>query len=235
MTAKTRAKFTDKETWLTARKKLLEKEKAFTRARDELAKARRELPFARVEKPYLFATERGEETLPDLFKGKSQLIVYHFMFGIDWKEGCPSCSFWMDNLNGIDPHLAARDISFVAVSLAPLDKLLAYKKRMGWRHNWVSSGDSDFNIDFGVTFPGGVAGKNGGYNYSNNVYRDELPGVSVFRKFEEGSIGHFYSTFARGLDILNGAYNLIDLTPNGRNEEDLEYTMAWVRRRDQYT
>ena len=226
--------FVDRADWLIARKQLLEKEKAFTQARDKLSAERRTLPLVKIEKPYCFQTVRGEAPLAALFQGCSQLIVYHFMFGKDWLEGCPSCSFWMDNLDGIDPHLAARDTAFVAVSTAPLDQLLTYKERMGWRFDWVSSGACDFNADFGVTFLDQEPGPTGGYNYKTKVPGEEMPGLSVFQKFDDGSIGHSYSTYARGLDMLNGTYQLLDLTPKGRDEAGLPFTMAWVKRRDQY-
>lgn len=225
----------DRAAWLKARQALLAREKELTRLRDDIADQRRRLPLVRIDEPYAFETERGLETLTDLFKGHSQLVVYHFMFGADWDEGCPSCSFWMDNFNGITPHLAARDVSFVAVSTAPLEKLQAYKRRLGWNFDWASSGGGRFNMDFGVTFPDRQPGPTDGYNYSGQVFGEEMPGVSVFRLFDNGTIGHSYSTFARGLDILNGAYQLLDLTPKGRDEADLSITMAWVKRRDQYS
>ncbi len=227
-------RFVDHETWLAARKALLAKEKAFTRERDALSAERRRLPMRRVDKDYRFDTERGRESLADLFKGLGQLVVYHFMFGADWEEGCPSCSFWMDNLDGVDVHLAARDVSFVAISTAPLEKLEAYKRRMGWRFDWASSGASAFNRDFGVTFPGRDPGPTGGYNYTDNVFGEEMPGLSAFRRFEDGAIGHAYSTYGRGLDILNGAYHVLDATPKGRDEAELDWTQAWIRRRDRY-
>ncbi len=224
----------DRETWLQARKALLAKEKAFNQARDQLSAERRRLPMVRIDKDYGFETKRGHETLGDLFKGHGQLLVYHFMFGADWQEGCPSCSFWMDNMDGIDVHMAARDTSLVVSSTAPLAKLQAYKHRMGWRFDWVSSGDGDFNLDFGVTFPGRDPGPTGGYNYTTDVFGEEMPGISVFRRFADGAIGHAYSTYGRGLDMLNGAYHLLDLTPKGRDEAGLSYPQAWVRRRDRY-
>jgi len=195
---------------------------------------RRQLPMTEVLKPYQFDTERGQETLNDLFKGRSQLIVYHFMFGADWNEGCKSCSFWMDNFNSIDCHLAARDTSFIAISAAPLTTLKPYKKRMGWSFDWVSSGQCDFNQDFGVSFIDQQAGPSKGYNYSGNVFGEEMPGVSVFFKWNKNTIAYSYSTYSRGLDILNSAYHLLDLTPQGRDEDNLVYPMDWLRRRDQY-
>ncbi len=228
------ARFVDASAWLKSRKRFLDKEKAFTKQRDELSAARRKLPMVRVDTRYLFETSRGEETLSDLFRGRSQLIVYHFMFGEDWSEGCPSCSFWMDNLDNVAVHLAARDTSFVVVSTAALHKLQSYKSRLGWSFDWVSTGISSFNRDFGVSFPNKEPGPTNGYNFTGRVFGEEMPGVSVFRHFKDGAIGHSYSSYSRGLDILNGTYNLLDLSPLGRNEEDLEFTMAWVRRRDSY-
>lgn len=227
-------RFVNNETWLQARKEFLNKEKAFTQQRDKLSAQRRELPLVKVDKHYLFDTERGEESLTDLFGNHSQLIVYHFMFGEDWTEGCPSCSFWMDNLDNVAVHLAARDTSFVAVSTAALQKLQSYKARLGWSFDWVSTGESSFNRDFGVSFPNKEQGPTNGYNYTGRVFGEEMPGVSVFRRFEDGAIGHPYSSYGRGLDILNGTYNLLDLTPKGRDEAELEFTMAWIRRRDSY-
>jgi predicted dithiol-disulfide oxidoreductase (DUF899 family) len=218
--------------WLQARTAFLAKEKEFTRLREELARERRQLPWERVDTPYAFEGPEGRLTLADLFGKHEQLIVYHFMFGPDWQEGCPGCSYWADNFNGVDAHLAARDTALVAVSRAPLAKLEAYKKRMGWNFRWVSSVGSDFNYDFGVTrrpeekvFP---------YNYGSTPREmEELPGVSAFIK-EGGAVFHTYSTYARGLDVVNGAYHLLDLTAKGRHEEGLSFPMAWVRRHDQY-
>ncbi len=220
--------------WLTARKALLAKGKAFTKARDRLAAERRALPLVRVEKTYRFQTASGEQGLDDLFGAHSQLIVQHFMFGPDWAEGCPSCSFWADNFNGTDAHLGARNTAFVAVSNAPLEKLLAYKERLGWTFNWVSAADSTFSADFGVTFPAGNDADGRGYNYTGKVSGEEKPGLSVFYRLPDKSICHSYSTYARGLDFLNATYHLLDLTPMGRDEAGLSFTMAWVKRRDQY-
>ena len=220
--------------WITARKKLLAKEKEFTRLRDELSAQRRELPWVKVEKEYIFDGVDGKKSLSDLFNGKSQLMIYHFMLGPEWAEGCPSCSFWADNFNGIDIHLAHRDISFLSVSRANIQKIEAYKKRMGWGFKWVSSLNNDFNYDYGVSFtPKEKEANKITYNYLNQPYFiDELAGVSVFVKDEQGEIYHTYSTYSRGLDILNGAYNYIDLSPKGRNEE--EGIMNWLHRHDQY-
>ncbi|NNJ97442.1 MAG: DUF899 domain-containing protein [Gammaproteobacteria bacterium] len=225
-----------KDEWLEARKEHLAKEKELTRLRDKLSRQRRELPWVLVDKNYLFDAPSGKESLADLFDGRSQLIIYHFMYGRDWAEGCPSCSFWADNFNGVDIHLNHRDISLVAVSTAPLKTLNAYKKRMGWTFKWVSSNGNNFNHDYDVTFtPEEMRGDGVYYNYRVSKFpSEEAPGVSVFYKSEEGDIFHTYSCYARGLDMLNGAYHFIDLTPKGRDEDGLAFTMAWLRRRDQY-
>jgi predicted dithiol-disulfide oxidoreductase (DUF899 family) len=218
--------------WIAARKAHLADEKTFTRARDALSKKRRELPWERVDKRYAFDGPNGKETLADLFGGKSQLIVQHFMFGPDWNEGCPSCSFWTDNFNGIASHLSARDTAFVLVSRGPIDKLEAYRKRMGWNVRWVSSLNNDFNFDFGVSFKPDEQAKK--YNLDTvKPYGQENPGLSAFRKGEDGAIYRTYSTYARGLDVLNGAYHLLDMTSKGR-DEDPERPMSWVRRHDRY-
>lgn len=234
MSEKRDNRFVDRDSWLEARKDLLEREKTFTRERDKLSLARRQLPMVQIVSDYRFATERGEESLKELFRGNSQLLVYHFMFGESWEDGCPSCSFWMDNLDTVDVHLHARDTSFSVVSNASLEKLQAYKSRMGWHFDWVSSSDQSFSRDFGVSFPNKDPGPTNGYNYTGRVFGEEMPGVSVFRLYDDGTIGHSYSTYGRGLDILNGTYNLLDLTPKGRDEDELDFTMAWVRRRDSY-
>ena len=221
------------EEWLKAHQAHLAKEKAFTRQRDELARERRALPWERVEKDYVFEAPEGRVTFADLFAGRGQLLVQHFMFGPDWNEGCPSCSFWSDNFNGIDAHLAHRDTSFVVVSRAPIAKLEAYRKRMGWTLRWVSSLGNDFNFDYGVSFkPNEEALK---YNHETMApYGEETPGLSAFRRGEDGAIYRTYSTYARGLDVLNGTYHLLDATSKGRDEEGLSFSMAWVRRHDQY-
>jgi predicted dithiol-disulfide oxidoreductase (DUF899 family) len=218
--------------WLRARKAHLVKEKEFTRLRDELSRERRALPWERVEKNYAFDAAESRLTLADLFGEHGQLLVYHFMFGPDWNEGCPSCSFWADNYNGVDVHLAHRDTALVAISRAPLEKLEAYKRRMGWSFRWVSSAPSDFNFDYGASFKPGEQGLE--YNFGTiKPYGEETPGISAFRRTEDGAIYHTYSTYARGLDMLNGAYHLLDLTAKGR-DEDPAHPMSWVRRRDRY-
>ena len=222
--------------WLEARLEHLKKEKEFTRLRDELSAQRRQLPWVAVEKEYVFDGPSGQESLADLFDGRSQLIVSHFMFGADWKEGCPSCSFWADNYNGFIVHLNARDISMVAVSRAPLEKLEAYRRRLGWDFKWVSSLNTDFNEDFHVSFDAeAVEQGNLYYNYRKTSFPStEAPGMSVFAKDEAGRVFHTYSCYARGLDMLNAAYHFMDLVPKGRDEQDLPYGMAWLRRNDSY-
>jgi predicted dithiol-disulfide oxidoreductase (DUF899 family) len=224
-----------REEWLEARKELLDKEKALTRLRDHLAAERRKLPWVKVEKPYVFETDAGKATLADLFEGRSQLIVYHFMYGPDWEEGCPSCSFWADSFNGIVEHLKARDVTMIAVSRAPYPALKKFQKRMGWSFNWVSSLGSDFNYDFHVSFtPEEQEGKVF-YNFEKQEFpSDEAPGISVFAKDEQGALFHTYSTFGRGIDMMNTAYNYLDLVPKGRDEADLPGTMSWVKLRDLY-
>lgn len=219
-----------REEWLGARLALLEREKALSRERDALSAARRALPWVLVEKEYTFETHDGRRSLAGLFAGRSQLIVYHFMFGDGWLAGCKSCSFWADNFNGITEHLAARDVTMLAVSSAPLAALAGYRRRMGWHFDWVSSAGSEFNVDLGVSFKD-VPGT---YNYrTRQTTMAELPGVSVFARKGE-LVYHTYSTYSRGLDVLNTAYQLLDLVPKGRDEDGLEHTMAWLRRRDEY-
>jgi predicted dithiol-disulfide oxidoreductase (DUF899 family) len=223
------------EEWIAARRRFLEKEKDFTRLRDQLSRERRELPWEIVEKPYVFQGENGPETLADLFDGRSQLIVYHFMYDPDWDIGCKSCSFWADNFNGIIPHLNQRDVSMVAISRAPLQKLQSQARSLGWSFKWVSCADSDFNFDYNVSFsPADFARGEAYYNYAKQKpTRTDLPGVSVFLR-EPGRILHTYSTFSRGIDMLNTAYHYLDLAPKGRDEEALPYPMAWVKHRVAY-
>lgn len=229
-------KVVSRDEWLVARKEHLAKEKEFTRLRDRLSRQRRELPWVKVVKEYMFDGSNGKVSLAELFDGRSQLIVYHFMFAPDWEEGCPSCSFWADNFNGIDVHLKHRDISLVAISKAPLDKLQAYKKRMEWGFKWFSSFGNDFNRDYHVSFtPEELEKGEMYYNYRiTNFGMEEAHGISVFYKNEQGEIFHTYSCYSRGLDMLNGAYHYMDLTPKGRDENDLPYSMAWLQRHDQY-
>jgi len=224
------------EEWIAARKELLRKEKEFTRLRDQLSQQRRELPWERVAKSYLFDGPNGKETLEQLFAGRSQLIVYHFMFDSDWDAGCKSCSFWADNFNDIIVHLNHRDVTMIAVSRAPLDKLTAYKRRMGWTFKWVSSAGNDFNRDYYVSHtPEELAKKEAFYNFAwQRPYGSEAPGISVFYWSPNGAIFHTYSCYARGLDMLNGAYHYLDLVPKGRDEDSLPFHSEWLRRHDEY-
>ena len=229
-------KVVSREEWLAARKAHLKNEKALTRMRDLVAAERRALPWTKIEKDYVFEGPEGRRTLAELFDGRSQLIVYHFMFGPDWEAGCPSCSLLADHFDGANLHLAHHDVSLVAVARAPVHKFVPYAKRLGWRFKWASSYENDFNFDFHVSFTkedmasGAVA-----YNFTTlddlNYVQDEMPGISVFYKDNNGDIFHTYSSYARGLDILLGAYNFLDLTPKGRNEKQI---MDWVKRHDEY-
>ena len=220
--------------WLEARRALLQKEKEFTRLRDQLNQERRDLPWEAVDKAYQFEGPDGTETLADLFAGRSQLVVYHFMFDPAWDAGCPICSFWADNFNPIITHLNHRDATMIAVSRAPYGKLASYQKRMGWTFKWVSSAECDFNADFHVSFtPDEVSGKSAFYNFTTqNPRRPEREGVSVFSKDASGRVYHTYSAYARGIDLLNTAYNYLDLLPMGRDEGGRG--PGWVRRHDEY-
>jgi predicted dithiol-disulfide oxidoreductase (DUF899 family) len=222
--------------WIAARKKHLADEKKFSRLRDELARKRRELPWERVGKAYLFEGPKGKETLAELFGKKSQLVVYHFMFGPDQDAGCPHCSFWADHYDGMGWHLPQRDVSFVVISRAPIKKIEAFKKRMGWKFKWVSSGANDFNYDLGASFRDeDVENGRASYNYAklDDAFADR-EGLSVFSKDGDGDVYHTYSTYARGIDLLNGTYNVLDLVPKGRDEEGEEFSQFWVRYHDEY-
>jgi predicted dithiol-disulfide oxidoreductase (DUF899 family) len=225
-----------REEWLEARKAHLAKEKQFTRLRDQLSAERRAMPWVKVVKPYVFEGPRAKLTLGDLFDGRRQLIVYHFMLGPGWQEGCPSCSFLADHMDGAVVHLAQRDVTLLAVSRAPLGQIEAFKKRMGWRFTWVSSYGSDFNFDYHVSFTKEeMARGEVEYNFGPREFpSEEAPGLSVFYRDEHGEIFHTYSAYARGLDLLVGAYNYLDLAPKGRDEDALAFTMAWVRHHDRY-
>lgn len=224
------------EIWRAKRKELLGKEKELTQLHDQLAAERRALPWEKIGKDYLFDTPEGKVPLADLFAGRSQLVIYHFMFGPDWNEGCPSCSFVSDHLDGALPHLAARDVTLVMVSRAPIAKLEAFKKRMGWRARWVSSHDSDFNADFHVSFTKEeMARGKVDYNYTMQEFPSaEAPGLGVFYKDAAGGVFHTYSTYGRGLDALLGAYTILDMTPKGRDEDHLAFPMEWIRYHDRY-
>lgn len=224
------------ERWIEARKALLAKEKEFTRMRDAISEERRKLPWERVDKEYVFDGPGGKETLADLFDGRSQLLVYHFMYGPDWTEGCKSCSFLADHFNPAIPHLRQRDVTMVAVSRAPLEILEAFKKRMGWSFKWVSSLGNDFNRDYQVSFTEEELEKGDVYyNYARQGFPStEAPGVSVFYKDENGEVFHTYSSYQRGLDMFITAYHYLDLVPKGRDEGGLSYTMEWLRLHDEY-
>ena len=226
-----------RDEWLAARKALLAREKAHTREGDALSVDRRRLPMVKVETSYMFDTPDGRRSLADLFEDRSQLIVYHFMMGPGWVEGCPSCSFLMDHLDGVLPHLANRDVTLVAVARAPLAEIDAFKRRMGWQFPWVSSYGTAFNRDFHVSFTKDeVASGKMHYNYAEQLFpSEEGPGFSVFMKNAQGGIFHTYSTYGRGGESVLGTYHLLDLVPKGRNEDGLPFPMAWVRHHDRYS
>lgn len=225
-----------REQWLAARTQLLAEEKEFTRMRDQLSARRQALPWVKVEKSYVFEGPNGPVRLADLFEGRSQLIVKHFMFGPDWEEGCVGCSFECDHVEGALVHLTHHDVSYAAVSRAPFAKIDAYKRRMGWRFNWVSSFGNDFNYDFNVSFtPEQIASGEVYYNYARRpIQSDEMSGRSVFYKDGSGEIFHTYSAFARGGEQFLGTYSYLDITPNGRNETINGNLTDWVRHHDRY-
>jgi predicted dithiol-disulfide oxidoreductase (DUF899 family) len=229
-------KVVSRNEWLKARMTLVKKEKEFTILRDQLNQERQKLPWIAVDKEYIFEGPNGKETLSDLFAGRSQLIVYHFMFHPSWEAGCPSCSFWADNFNGIVVHLNQRDVTMIAVSRAPYNELAAYEKRMGWTFKWVSSYNTDFNFNYNVSFrPEEVAKKEGMYNFTiQDPHSPEREGVSVFYKGHAGRIFHTYSAYARGIDMFNVAYHYLDIVPKGRDEAGHEFPQFWVRRHDEY-
>jgi predicted dithiol-disulfide oxidoreductase (DUF899 family) len=224
------------EEWVAARSAFLVEEKEFTRLRDELSRRRRELPWEAVERPYAFEGADGTKTLAELFGPRSQLVVYHFMFAPEWDEGCLHCSFWADSFDGIGVHLEHRDVTFVAISRAPFAKLEAFRRRMGWSFTWVSSFGSDFNLDHHVSFtPEQLEAGTAVYNYgTTDAGGEDREGVSVFFKDEDGAVFHTYSTYARGIDMLNGAYHFLDLVPKGRDEDALDGPQDWVRHHDRY-
>ena len=236
MTAtQTQHQVVSREEWLKARRAHLEAEKEFTRRRDELCRQRRQLPWERVEKNYVFEGPYGPETLEGLFAGRSQLIIYHFMLGPNWEEGCKSCSFLADHFDATRIHLAHRDTTFAVVSRAPMPRIQAFQKRMGWRFHWVSAFATEFQCDYGVHFTKEELAGEVPYNYGRQRFgAEEAPGLSVFYKDETGSIFHTYSAYARGLDPLIGTYQFLDLVPKGRDEEGLAFTMSWVRHHDKY-
>ena len=225
-----------KDRWLAQRKALLAREKELTHLRDQVARERRALPWVRVEKDYVFEGLEGRRTLAELFEGRRQLLVQHFMLGPDWEQGCPSCSFMADHTDGMLPHLAQRDVTMVAISRAPLARIERFRQRMGWQFKWVSSNANDFNFDFGVSFtPEEKARDEVSYNYGTRPYgSDELPGISAFYQDDAGDVFHTYSTYGRGVEVMMGTYNLLDLAPKGRDERDVPNKMEWVRHHDRY-
>lgn len=231
-----RPKIVSPEEWLKARQQLLQKEKELTRRHDEIAEARRALPWVRVHENYVFEGPNGEVMLADLFAGRRQLVVYHFMLGPGWKEGCPSCSMIADHFDAASPHLHARDVTLVAVSRAPYAEIAPFKARMGWQFPWVSSYATSFNIDFNVSFSKKeVETGETNYNYGKNAHpSEEAPGLSVFYQDDSGDIFHTYSSYARGLEPGLVPYFFLDLVPKGRDESELPWPMAWVRHHDKY-
>lgn len=224
-----------RDQWLNARREFLAAEKALTRQRDELSRKRRELPWERVETNYVFDGPNGPQTLADLFAGRNQLIVYHFMLGADWEEGCPSCSYLADHFEGAQIHLAHRDVTLAVVSQAPLPRIQAFQRRMGWRFHWVSAFANDFQHDYGVHFTKEELERGANYNYGTTPFHaEEAPGLSVFYRNAAGEVFHTYSAYARGLDALVGTYQFLDLVPKGRDEEALAFSMSWVRHHDRY-
>lgn len=227
-----------KDRWLAQRKALLAREKELTRLRDQVADERRALPWTRIEKNYTFDAPEGRRTLAELFEGRGQLLVQHFMFGPGWEQGCPSCSFMADHISGMEVHLAHRDVTLLVVSRAPLAEIEGFRRRMGWRFKWVSAHDNDFNYDFAVSFkPKEWAEGKGEVYYNYNVRpfpAQEAPGISVFSKNDAGDVFHTYSTYERGVEAMMGTYNLLDLTPKGRDEHNRVYPMDWVRHHDRY-
>jgi predicted dithiol-disulfide oxidoreductase (DUF899 family) len=224
------------EKWLAARHELLHAEKEFTRLQDTMNARRRSLPWVKMEKNYLFDSPAGRVSLADLFAGRSQLIVQHFMLGPGWEQGCKSCSFMTDHFNPMVVHLAARDVSFAVISRAPLAEILPFKERMGWDVNWVSAHGTSFNRDFHVSFtPEEAASGKVYYNYTRQPFpHDEAPGISIFARDAAGTVYHTYSTYGRGVEIVMGTYHMLDLVPKGRDEDGLEYGMEWIRHHDRY-
>ena len=221
--------------WTEARKAFLAKEKQFSRQREALAQERRDLPWEEVTKDYVFDGPDGKLTLLDLFDGRSQLVVYHFMYPPEWDGGCPHCSFWADSFDGTPVHLRARDVAFTAISRAPIGQIAAYKQRMGWSFRWVSSGETDFNYDFGASFTlEEVASHAAVFNYGSEPGFEDREAISVFVTDAPGRVFHTYSTYARGIDAMNSAYQFLDLTPKGRDEPADGDPQFWVRRHDEY-
>ena len=226
----------DREHWLTGRRALLAREKELTRMQDEVARERRALPWVRIDKDYTFDTPQGRRTLAGLFGDKRQLLVQHFMFGPGWEQGCASCSYMADHLDGMRVHLAQRDVALAVVSRAPLEEILRFRQRMGWQFDWVSSHGSEFNFDFGVSFSAeALAAGAVDYNYTTQSFpSEEAPGISAFYRDDDGIVFHTYSTYGRGVEAMMGTYRLLDLMPKGRDEHNAAYTMDWVRHHDRY-
>jgi predicted dithiol-disulfide oxidoreductase (DUF899 family) len=221
--------------WLAERRKLLAREKELTRLNDQIARERRALPWVRLEKNYLFDTQEGRRSLADLFEGHRQLLMQHFMLGPGWEEGCKSCSYMADHTDPTLLHLAQRDVAFVAVSSATLAEIERFRKRMGWQFRWVSSHGTDFNRDFAVSFTADeMASSKADYNFGGAPAGEEMPGVSAFYRNDAGEVFHTYSTYGRGVEVMMHTYRLLDLTPKGRDEDALDFTMAWVRHHDRY-
>ena len=225
-----------KEAWIAERKTLLEREKKLTHLRDEVARERRSLPWVKIEKNYVFDSSEGQRTLAELFEGRSQLLVQHFMFGPGWEQGCPSCSYMADHTDGMNVHLRHRDITMLAISRAPLAEIERFRSRMGWKFRWVSSFGTDFNYDFNVSFTQEERAKGEVYyNFGMQPLQgEEMPGISVFCRNDAGEVFHTYSTYGRGVEVMMGAYNMMDLTPKGRGERDVPHKMEWVRHHDRY-
>ena len=225
-----------RDEWIAERKTLLAREKELTALRDQIARERRALPWVRIDKSYVFDTPEGRRSLGELFEGRRQLLLQHFMFPPGWEQGCPSCSFMADHSDGMNVHLAHRDVTFVAISRAPLAEIETFRRRMGWQFKWVSSHGTDFNRDFGVTFtPEEVAKGKLYYNYGEWPFAsEEWPGISVFYKDDTGDVFHTYSTYGRGVEVMMGTYGMLDLTPKGRDERDVDHKMEWVRHHDRY-
>ncbi|MBL4826333.1 MAG: DUF899 domain-containing protein [Spongiibacteraceae bacterium] len=221
-----------REQWLKARKALLEGEKALTRARDQLSRKRRALPYVKIDTHYQFTSEQGDRSLLDLFAEKKQLIIYHFMYGLDYQQGCKSCSFWADQFDAAILHLEQRDIAFKVISKATINTIQAFRKRMGWKFDWLSANECTFNEDFHVSLT--ADNTSNYYNYRKTSAKGEMPGISVFLRADDNSIYHTHSCYARGLDIFNSVYHFLDIVPYGRNEDTLPYPMEWVKLHDMY-
>ena len=225
-----------KDQWVARRKELLAREKELTHLRDQIARERRALPWVRIDKHYVFQAPDGRRTLAELFDGRHQLVVQHFMFAPGWEEGCKSCSFMADHIEGMRLHLAQRDVTLLVVSRAALPEIERFRQRMGWQFKWVSSNGTDFNQDFGVSFtPEQSATGEVYYNYRMQAFPlEEAPGISAFYKDDAGAVFHTYSTYGRGVELMMGTYDFLDIAPKGRDEDQLGYAMEWIRHHDRY-